>query len=39
MQIKSKTQLYESQKFHYQVAEYAFLIQNILLYKNAPRIK
>ena len=40
MQIKSKTQCYESQKFHYQVVEYAFLIQNIYnFYKNAPCIK
>ena len=39
MQIKSEMQLYESQKFHYQVAEYAFLIQNIFLFKNAPHIK
>ena len=39
MQIKSETQLYESQKFHYQVAEYAFLIQIYNFYKNAFRIK
>ena len=40
MQIKSKMQHHESQKFHYQVAEYAFLIQNIYnFYKNAPHIK
>ena len=29
MQIKSEMQHHESQKFHYQVAEYVFLIQNI----------
>ena len=39
MQIKSETQCHESQKFYYQVAEYAFLIQNIYFYQNAPHIK
>ena len=29
MQIMSETQRYESQKFHYQVVDYAFLIQKI----------
>ena len=38
MQITSKTQRHESKKFHYQIAKYAFLIQNNFD-QNAPRIK
>ena len=32
MQIKSEMQHHESQKFHYHIVEYAFLIQNIQLF-------
>ena len=38
MQIKSKTQHHESQKFHYHIVEYAFLIQNIQTLFETPSI-